>query len=293
MKKLEWTIGKTIASDSENYYRIIQLLGEGKNATAYLALKTGKSERGTFHVVKVMLHPKDKNKLAAFEKEKDVLTKLNHSSIINIHDQGKYLANRTTYPFYMCNYYATTLEQLIRSSTLKLNHKLSYAIQLSSALEYLASNSILHCDVKPGNIYVSGSACVLADFGLSQEVDTEFNVENLPSLHRYRSPDIVNSISQQTPICPKSDVFLLGLTLTELFTGQNPCKQATIGTDNVEISELPNPYGIFGTEIGKILGDMLITDSRHRPTAGELIDRWQGVLFKAFEYILKVEKNVY
>jgi serine/threonine protein kinase len=84
----------------------------------------------------------------------------------------------------------------------------------------LASRSIVHCDVKPDNIYVDGLKCVLADFGLSISIDSESKTLELPSLHRYRSPDIVEFIRNGTPLSSKSDVFQLGLVLAELFTGK-------------------------------------------------------------------------
>lgn len=293
MKVLKWATGQSISSNNNNYYRIIQLLGEGKSATAYLALKTGTNERGTFHVVKLMQHPEEQLKLNNFNKEKVILTNLKHSSVIGISDEGEFMDNTNKYPFYISDFYSNTLESLIKQSSLKLTQKLSYAIQLCSALSHLNSRSIVHCDIKPGNIYVDGLKCVLADFGLSIDTDSKISKDALPSLHKYRSPDIVNAIRNNAILTPKSDVFQLGLVLAELFTGSNPCKVSSSGEDKVHIDYIPDIYGRFGKNINTILESMLRETPEERPEAEELIDKWQGILFKAYKYMLKIERNVY
>lgn len=278
---------------NSHYYKVIQLLGVGKSATAYLALRTGVKDKGTFHVVKLMQHPESTVKLDNFNREKKVIRKFDHSSVIFITDDGEYEAAGNKYPFYICDFYSSTLASLIKQSSLKLTRKISYAIQLCSALSHLASRSIVHCDVKPDNIYVDGLKCVLADFGLSIGIDGEQKTLDLPSLHRYRSPDIVESIKSGTSPTSKSDVFQLGLVLAELFTGKNPCAIADSGSAEVTIENLPKVHGRFGKNIDTILVSMLEIDPNNRPTSDELIEKWQTVLFKAYEYMLKVDKDVY
>lgn len=139
MKILKWTTGQSISSDNGDYYKIVQLLGEGKSATAYLALKTGTKDKGTFHVVKLMQHPGSKLKLDSFNREKQMIKKFDHASIISITDDGDFECGGAKYPFYICEFYSNTLSSLIKQSSLKLTRKLSYAIQLCSALSHLRS----------------------------------------------------------------------------------------------------------------------------------------------------------
>lgn len=293
MKALRWSTGQSILSARGDYYKVIQLLGEGKSATAYLALRTGVTEKGTFHVVKLLQHPEDRVKLDNFNREKEVIKKFDHSSVILITDDGEFEYAEKKFPFYICDFYSSTLASHIKQSSLKFSRKISYAIQLCSALSHLASRSIVHCDVKPDNIYVDGLKCVLADFGLAINIRGQSETLDIPSLHRYRSPDIVDFINNATPLSSKSDVFQLGLVLTELFTGKNPCSLAESGSDEVKIEDLPKVHGRFGKNIDTILISMLEIDPNKRPSSDELIENWQTVLFKAYEYMLKVEKDVY
>lgn len=295
MAKLNLDLSQSIKSDNGEYYKIIQPLGEGKSATAYLGLKTSSTDGGTFYVIKLMQHPADSLKLANFNNEKSQLKNLTHSSIMNVSDEGSYTLKSTgkNYPFYVCNFYSKNLSAYIGNDAIKLTQKLSYAIQMCSALAYLATKNIIHCDIKPDNIYVDGLKCVLADFGLARNAGGSATSSDLPSLHKYRSPDIVTAIKNNAALTAKSDVFQLGLVLTELFTGTNPCLETPKGDSKVFIDDLKAVHGKFGDRISKLLQEMLEQDASKRPDATSLIGKWQTVLFDAYDYILEIDKNVF
>lgn len=172
---------------------------------------------------------------------------------------------------------------------------MSYALQLCSAISHLAeaTKQIIHCDIKPANIFVGGLTCVLADFGLARISARVEAAEFGPSLHTYRSPDIAANLSHGDELTSKSDVFLLGLTLAELFTGKNPCRPALNGSDPVELETLDEIPGIVGNRIHRAISSMLYERPNERPTAALMIDVWQGILFDAVEHIREVDPNVF
>lgn len=293
LMKLNLDFSQAIKSASGNYYKIIQILGEGKSATAYLSLKTSSNDRGTFCVIKLMQRPEDAAKMANFSTEQSTLKGLSHNSIMCLKDDGIYTWNGQTYPFYICDFFTGNLSEYIENPNVKLTQKLSFAIQLCSALAHLSSKDIVHCDIKPDNVYTDGLKCVVADFGLSRAIGAGATSVDLPSLHKYRSPDIVDSINNGTPLTSKSDVFQLGLVLTELFTGKNPCLERVQGNSKVFLDDIGEIYGRFAPQIHKLLVEMLEFDPAKRPSADSLIDRWQTVLFDAYAYILAIDRNVY
>jgi serine/threonine protein kinase len=290
----QFTVGQAIRSAPEHYYRTLQLLGEGKNASAYLVLATSAERKGTFYALKVLQDPSDEERRIAFEQERDFLLALDHPSITRIVDQGTFTTDDGPRPFYVSDYYATTLEAIIRRGC-SLPQKLGYALQLSSAVGYLAQleEPIIHCDIKPGNIFVDGLTCVLADFGLVRGTGNGALANLGPSLHTYRSPDIVANLQNQTALTPKSDVFQLGLTLAELFTGRNPCRPAAHGSDPLELEDVPEIHGIVGERIHNLISWMLKLQPYDRPTASYTIDIWQGILFDAVDHLRKVEPHVF
>lgn len=293
MTKLTFDLSQSIKSATGEYYKKIQILGEGKSATAFLALKTSSNDRGTFYVIKLLQHPGDPAKLANFNAEQSTIKSLSHSSVMRLRDDGVFNGNGTNYPFYICDFYPSDLSEFIRNENVKLTQKLSFAIQLCSALAYLAANNIVHCDIKPSNIYTDGFRCVIADFGLSRNCGAGATNADLPSLHRYRSSDIVEAINNGTQLTPKSDVFQLGLVLAELFTGVNPCLERKDGSSKVSVDDIGDIYGRFNTKIRKLLTEMLDQNAITRPDANSLIDRWQTILFEAYDYILEVDRNVF
>lgn len=290
MTKITFDLSQSIKSATGEYYKKIQILGEGKSATAFLALKTSSNDRGTFCVIKLLQHPGDPAKLANFTAEQTTIKSLSHSSVMRLRDDGIF----KNYPFYICDFYPSDLSEFIRNEKVKLTQKLSFAIQLCSGLAYLAANNIVHCDIKPSNIYTDGFKCVIADFGLSRKCGAGATAADLPSLHRYRSPDIVEAInSSSAQLTPKSDVFQLGLVLAELFTGVNPCLERADGSSKVFVDDIAEIYGRFSGKIRKLLMEMLDPDATVRPDANSLIDRWQTILFEAYDYILAVDRNVF
>ncbi len=295
MTQQNFALGQAIKSTKGDFYKIIQVLGEGKSATAFLALKTSSNDRGTFCVLKLMQHPSDSVKSANFNSEQANIKSLTHSSIMQIRDDGVFKSAQTgeSYPFYVCDFYRNNLSQFIRNDSVKVTQKLSFAIQLCSSLAYLSSKNIVHCDIKPDNIYTDGFKCVVADFGLSRATGATATNVDLPSLHTYRSPDIVDAIINGTPLTSKSDVFQLGLVLTELFTGKNPCLKRDDGSSKVFIDDIEPIYGKYNKQIRHLLEEMLRIEANKRPDASSLIDRWQTVQFEAYDYLLEIDKNVF
>jgi serine/threonine protein kinase len=287
-EKLQLRFGPSIRSHSKQYYRNIQALGEGKNASTYLTLITSPKNKGSLKVIKILNNPADKAKKQRFTSEISVLEGLDHSSIMRISDKGFYNDQTCEYPFYVCEYYNDTLSGALHRGRISLAQKVCWSIQLCSALANLAAKNIVHCDVKPDNIFVDGIKCVLGDFGLAYSVEEGLD-PCLPSLHNYRSPDVVSALKNRTKIEPVSDVFLLGLTLTEMFTGNNPCQNAENGIDDVQLDENKKIPGEFGERINSILSSMLNMDGNKRITAEKCIDIWQGILFDVGEASSKID----
>jgi serine/threonine protein kinase len=289
-----FNFGQSVESQSLAYYRGLQLLGRGKNADVYLVVATSERDRGNFFALKILQDASDEAKRRAFEHERDLLLTLDHPSVMKIVDQGVFQTRAARWPFYVCEYYATTLEAVIQRGC-PLPQKLAYALQLCSALGYLSEppRQLIHCDVKPGNILVDGLTCVLADFGMVRNGPVPGLTGIGPSLHTYRSPDIVESINHHTALTPKSDVFLLGLTLAHLFTGKNPCRPAVNGADPVVLDPIDEIPGAFGERIHSTINWMLSLEPNPRPEASFLINVWQGILFDAADRLRRVDPRVF
>ncbi|QRV74672.1 Serine/threonine-protein kinase [Ceratobasidium sp. AG-Ba] len=101
--------------------------------------------------------------------------------------------------------------------------KLDLCLQIASALEYLHSINIVHGDLKGPNVLVSKDGIpVLIDFGnaIISEYTLQFTQTTTKqdmSL-RWTAPELMNNEKPSY----KSDVYALGMTILEIFTGKTP-----------------------------------------------------------------------
>jgi eukaryotic-like serine/threonine-protein kinase len=129
--------------------------------------------------------------------------------------------------------YIRKLEDDLRGHFSVDRERLNIACQLASAIEDLHSKRLVHRDVKPANIFLAdspGSVGIpytrLGDFGvmkwgdfhasLSTGVLTTVEHKGLGTM-KYMSPE---AAIRPKDVSARSDVYSLGITLFELFTGQ-------------------------------------------------------------------------
>lgn len=290
--KLNLNVGQSVRARFGDFYRIAQPIGDGKNASVYLTLQTSGGNAGNFCALKVLQDAYNEVNLRRFETEIATLTRLKHPSIMHIVDSGEYRVADRTYPFYLCDYYQDTLAAGLRRG-LTLPMKLAFAMQMVSGLIYLESQNIVHCDIKPDNVFIRGFDCALADFGLVRLPSAVGDANLGPSLHRYRSPDIAQHNAGGATLTSKSDVFQLGLVFAEMFTGRNICHHAENGSDPVVLDPLPAIHGSIGVGIANVINEMIQMDAAIRPTARDLRDRWQGLLFSVIEHRWIQENRIF
>ncbi|KAF9126025.1 U4/U6 small nuclear ribonucleoprotein prp4 [Mortierella sp. 14UC] len=100
---------------------------------------------------------------------------------------------------------------------LNINAVRIYAQQLFLALTLLKKSNVLHADIKPDNILVNDAKNILKLCDLGSASDTSEN-EITPYLvsRFYRAPEIILGL----PYDPALDMWSIGCTLYELFTGK-------------------------------------------------------------------------
>src|SRR4029077_5370799 len=62
-------------------------------------------------------------------------------------------------------------DRLSREQQLPIDEAISIACQVASALSYAHSRDVVHRDVKPENILLSGGEAIVADFGIAGALD--------------------------------------------------------------------------------------------------------------------------
>ncbi len=276
-----------IQADSGHWYNVLQWLGRGGNAVTFLTLAGSGPLKGTPFAVKVFRRISMPERRQSFIGEMRFLRECDHPGIMRTFDEGIF---HEGHPFVVAEYLPQTLAKTIRAGATKMIEKLSFMVQLLSALEYLAAlqPSVMHRDIKPQNVFVKGGACVLGDFGLMKRLG-EIDGESAESIFKrsvglgmpfsYRTPDQVAYARNEAQLTVASDVFQLGLVAAELFTGWNPEKRAPHDEflSDVELDRLRFVPGSSGGVIAGLIRSMLEFDPSERPSAGLLLEQWRGV----------------
>lgn len=295
--------GIKAASDDEQdrWYRVLQEVGGGGNAITYLVVQTDGPYKGNQFALKVFKNISNDERRDRFFDEQQFLKDTTHPSILRYRDKGEYYG----YPFLVSEYLPRTLEDVIQGDPEPIPLRISYSIQLLSALNHIHNldPAVIHRDIKPSNIFIKGTSCVLGDFGLLKRVGSGSSEEGivwkestesaLP--YFYRTPDMVAYGNEDAPLTPKSDVFQLGLVLTELFTGWNPANRPKNDDifSPVEMDDIGDIPGDMGGGIAALLERMLVEDPEERESAAELMDGWMGLFEDAAESAYQLNGRVF
>jgi len=150
-----------------------------------------------------------------------------HPNIIHLRDAA--IAKDTGDVDLVLDKMDTSLDRVLLTHQLTEMQQQYVVYQLASALHYLHSGSILHRDIKPGNVLIDQSCRVrLCDFGMSVGVhppssssshnDAGYRLERGVGTAAYFAPEqLVRSSSYGTPV----DVWALGCIMAEMM--DNKC----------------------------------------------------------------------
>ena len=160
--------------------------------------------------------------LAKFKEEARRIYSLSHPNIVKV--SALFDENDTAY--YVMNYIeGESLAQKSRREKLSESQIRRYLDQLLSALDYIHLRGITHLDIKPGNIMIDrNDNVVLIDFGASKLFNAQsVNRTMMTSMRPPFTPGYApieqenGDVSDMGPHC---DIYALGATLYNLFTGE-------------------------------------------------------------------------
>jgi serine/threonine-protein kinase len=164
---------------------------------------------------------KDPEILRRFERESEVIGRLNHPNIVHVIDKGK-AGNR--YYFVMEYIDGTSLREVIDSPKIPRRTKLEMLAQMCKALDYAHKNGVIHRDIKPANILIDrqGNPRV-ADFGIAQIVGTPegemTSSDMIMGTLAYMSPEQKLS---STNVDQTTDIYATGVMIYEILVGKKP-----------------------------------------------------------------------
>ncbi len=207
-------------SDFARRYRLEQVIGAGGMATVYRA----RDLRHDRDVAVKLMHTDLSAPLGAewFFREIRIAASLTHPHIVPVFDSGSEEGRL---------YYVMPLipgeslrERLTREGQLSLEEALGYTRDVASALEYAHGQGVVHRDVKPENILLTGDRALVTDFGIARALaggaaTRLTGVGVSVGTPGYMSPE--QAAGDQEVEYP-ADLYSLGCVLFEMLAGRPP-----------------------------------------------------------------------
>jgi serine/threonine protein kinase len=168
------------------------------------------------------------------------------------------------------------LSTLIRRDGLILEQVLPLALNLCSVLHYLRCEGVVHLDVKPRNIIMAG-APRLIDLSVARTVGELSELRGRVGTDAYMAPEQCDP-ARHAEIGPATDVWGLGVTVHEAFTGRLPYARPTPERPYPQLDWRRKRLDGVVPAVEPALAACLEPRPGDRPTAEELGDALQPVV---------------
>lgn len=259
-------------------YEIIEKIGSGGMSNVFRAkdLKLGRMV-----AIKVLKDEfcTDLNFVEKFKREAQAVASLLGENIVNIYD----VVDEGRYHFIVMELVdGITLKEYIRiKGKLDITEGVSIAIQVARALKTAHAQHIVHRDIKPQNILITDDSKVkVADFGIARAVSEQtVNANAIGSVH-YISPEQARGGRCDA----RSDIYSLGITMYEMFTGRVPFTgESTVAVALAHLEQAMTPPSVYNNKISPNLERIILKCTKKDPAnryqnITELLDDLENVL---------------
>ena len=241
-------------------YRILSPLGSGGFGSVYLAEDTWIDKK-----VAIKVPHRQNMDFGELVREPRLLASLSHPNIVTV-----LTAERQDDVFFIVMEYVQgdTLEVVIaRDGVLDLTRALDYTCQIANAMDHAHSQGIIHRDLRPGNVLVTDQGmCKVADFGTSRFLEIAAHGTTVIGSPPYMAPE-----QFQGKAVFASDIYSLGITMYEMFTGVLPYNTPMPSDlDKLMKGELASPPKLKNPKLPKAISDIVM-----KAIAADISQRYQ------------------
>jgi serine/threonine-protein kinase len=269
-----------LAAALADRYRIERELGQGGMATVYLAEDLKHHRKVAIKVLREDLAASMGS--ARFLREIEIAAQLQHPNILPLLDSG----DADGFLYYVMPYVTgqSLRERLAREGELPVHEAVRLITEVVDALAHAHEHGVVHRDIKPDNVMMSGRHALVADFGVAKAVSEATGRSTVTTLGvavgtpAYMSPE---QAAADPHIDHRSDIYAVGAMAYELLTGRPPFVGATPQQVlAAHVTEAPDPVGKRRPGIPPALEALIMRCLAKRPA-----DRWQtaGELHAALE----------
>ena len=256
-------------------YRLERELGGGGMSRVFQAddVALGRS------VVIKVLHPE----LAAgvnaerFKREVQLSARLQHPHIVPVLTAGEV----NGLPYYVMPFVkGESLQARIARGPLSIAEVVNIMADVAKALAYAHADGVVHRDIKPDNILLSGNAAAVADFGIAKAISSSRREDaGLTSVGTslgtagYMAPE---QVAGDPSLDHRADIYALGCVAYEMLTGSAPfAGKSAQQMLAAHVLEAPTPVRERRPDTSPALADLVMRciakDPAQRPANGEAI----------------------
>lgn len=199
-------------------FLVESLIGRGGMSRVYLAQQLSLDRRVALKILSGELSA-DADFRARFLREARLASSLEHPNILPVYDAGEHEGL-----LFMAMRYVDGSDlaaQIAAHGPMSPEQALHYIAQAASALDAAHAVGLVHRDVKPANMLLSGQHLYLTDFGIAKAVTARRDLTRtgmFVGTLDYAAPEQIRN----EPLDGRADMYSLGCVLFQCLTGQVP-----------------------------------------------------------------------
>ena len=220
--------------------------------------------------VKEVLLPQDisagerSNLIARAMREAHAAARLNHPGVVTIHDAVEHDGA----PWIVMEFISgrSLGAEIAANGRLPWQRVAEIGEQIADALAYAHAAGVVHRDLKPDNVLLSGRRAIVTDFGIARILDatTQLTSPNtIIGTPQYMAPEQLQGSNADAAM----DMWAIGVTLYTAVQGNPPFNGPTIPAVIAAIAGQPAPVPEHGGPLRELLLALLAKDPAQRPDA--------------------------
>ncbi|MBN2159657.1 MAG: AAA family ATPase [Spirochaetes bacterium] len=260
-----------------NRFLIERMIGDGRYTSRYRAVDLWNNRAPVLlDLFKNSAISAKIQDIIRFKMELYAVSRLGHESIVRIIDIGEFVEI-----LYVASEYfeGASCEELLAQEAVTIERSVDIVARVAGALAYLHDNKIIHKDVSPANIYLSGPRVILSGIGIShiRRFDETPAAGELLELFRYTAPEQFG-IMQRT-IDERSDLYSLGAVFYRLLTGRDAFQGKDVNAViHGQMAQVPERPGSINRDVPVMLERIVMKllekepENRYQSARGLLAD---------------------
>jgi serine/threonine protein kinase len=257
-------------------YRIERTLGRGGMGILYLALEPGLERRVALKLIAPEAAAEEVFS-RRFAEESRVAASIEHPHVVPIYAAGE----ERGVPYIAMRYVSGSDlgRRLAREGRLPPNVAVNLIAQVGNGLDAIHAAGLIHRDVKPANVLLSGATgedhAYITDFGVARNVASESGLTQtgrFVGTLDYVAPEQISGAA----VDARADVYALGCLLFKLLTGEVPFpRDGEAARLYAHLNDPPPAPSLHATEVSMALDDVVVRalskePGERYPSAGDL-----------------------